>query len=364
MKRLICVIVSLCTLMVLSGCSNNAQQSDSCIDSVTSLTCDGVPIISDLLSLRDYLNRQKDADILSFSFRYEGRETLSAQMLARMTNAYYISCNNIGDRYDIVITEFPGDRIVDAWRSGNTSMLDDNEIKSMNMAVNMVNHARERAEDDYDFEVIIHDMLTNHITYFDDNLDVKNANDIRRHLTVLGALLDGEANCQGYSDAFYTLGSIAGFKVGRMSVETPDDLHMTNIICFNGIWYILDVTYNDQDSEGVTNYRLFNAGMDVLREYSWQTYNQFHPIASVSDSFFYYNHYGLVYADIQSMSQEMAEEWVTNGTKTLRGMVKYEDGAQFEDVIKNAIIATGKVYSYNYSYYHNDRDAYFTVVFN
>jgi len=59
-----------------------------------------------------------------------------------------------------------------------------------------------------------------------------------RFVTAIGALLDGKANCQGYSDAFYMLGRIGGTANGG--------LHEWNTITYGDRkTYFIDVTAGD-----------------------------------------------------------------------------------------------------------------------
>ncbi len=59
-----------------------------------------------------------------------------------------------------------------------------------------------------------------------------------RFVTAIGALLDGKANCQGYSDAFYMLGRIGGTANGG--------LHEWNTITYGDEkTYLIDVTAGD-----------------------------------------------------------------------------------------------------------------------
>ena len=157
--------------------------------------------LSNLSEVCDYLNAKKEANILKFSFNYIGSAELNAQLLARMTSAYYVSYTRTLDRYDIVITEYPGDRIVDAWKSNNTSNLSSAERQTLDEAVKMVNQAKAQASSDYELELILHDMLADHITYYDISHNVSSANDLQRHLTVIGALLDGKGQGKTSSPA-------------------------------------------------------------------------------------------------------------------------------------------------------------------
>ena len=69
-----------------------------------------------------------------------------------------------------------------------------------------------------------------------------------RNKTAIGALIDGYAQCQGFTDAFYMLGRMCGLNVGRIG-GTKDNgkiLHAWNWITFSdGKSYCVDVTLDD-----------------------------------------------------------------------------------------------------------------------
>lgn len=320
--------------------------------------------IDNLVHLRDYMHENIEAGNLEFSFVYTGEEYLPAQLIAQMTSAAYIEFLLEDDVYNITVTQYPGDRIVDAYLSGDTSRLDDTELEAMDMALDMVEQAKLQAADNWELELLIHDMLADHITYYDGNRDYTDPDDIPRNLTVVGALLDGKANCQGYTDAFYTLASMAGFEVYRMNVETPDDFHIVNTICLDGQWYVVDVTYDDQEDTGYTSHRLFNAGTDIIGEYTWPEEKEIHPIVTQSDSYQYYNHEGIVYNTLDEMVDAVANQWAVKGENIIRARLRNEtDGMKLNDVLYDALIDTGKAFSYTFWYITNGTDTFYTVVF-
>jgi hypothetical protein len=85
-----------------------------------------------------------------------------------------------------------------------------------------------------------------------------------RQITCIGALLDGKANCQGYTDAFYLLGNMAGFNVCRMFGRDEKEGHCWNGIMLDGKLYIVDVTFGDWDNIGTKakGYIQFNCAYD------------------------------------------------------------------------------------------------------
>ena len=321
------------------------------------------PKFSSLVALRDYMTAQIESDILKFTFDYTG-EQLSARLIAQMTSSCCVSLNQNGTVYTVTIYEYPGDRIVDAYRSGDSSKLNSAERTAMNKALQLVKEAKAKASGTFELEVLLHDVLCDMITYDDHTRDVPDPYNPPRNLTVVGALLDGRANCQGYADAFYTLASIAGFKVSRMYTYTPNDLHVVNTVYLNNAWYVVDVTFDDTNDDE-RNYRLFNAGADVIREYAWHPEMEMHPIAKTSGVAYYYNYTNSTYTSMQTMANAIAAAWSKNGSTVIRTMLKNNtDGNALNAMLKSALDKTGKRYSYQYRYYQNGRDTFYTVKFN
>ena len=112
----------------------------------------------------------------------------------------------------------------------------------------------------------------NSATYF--NGDLRNQ---PRFTTAIGALIDGKANCQGYSDAFYMLGRMLGWNVGRMGGQAGGDSHLWNTITLkNGKTYCVDVTWGDDAikynnrERTLYSYIYLNAPMEIMQvTHSW-----------------------------------------------------------------------------------------------
>ena len=207
-------------------------------------------------------------------------------------------------------------------------------------------------------------MLADNINYYNDAaVDFDKLTDAPRYISIVGALLDKKANCQGYSDAFYTLASMAGFTVSRMNVETPDDLHVTNTISLNGRWYVVDVTFDDQDDKGPLNYRLFNAGLDQIHEFTWKPWKEINKISATSGRDYYYNYKENLFNNINSFVDYVVGKWL-NGEKTVIAAIKNQsDGKTVEKSLKSAMDKTGKAYNYNYWYFDDTKDFYYKIDF-
>ncbi len=323
------------------------------------------PKVYNLVQLRDLLKKNLDNNNLVVKFEYLGSDSLNANLIARMVCTCYVSYTRQGKKYTFTITKYPGDRIVDAYFSGNKSKLNNDEIKAMNKAIEIVNKAKSSTSDSIDLEVYLHDYICKTVTYDDYTRDIEDPMNPPRNLSVVGGLLDGKANCQGYTDTFYVLASIAGFKVDRMYIKTSNDLHVTNTIYLGGQWLIVDTTFDDLEVYGSDSmdYRLFNASEDVVKEYSWPEHYEMHPIASKTTNYFYYRYYDCYYRDAAEMCADFARKYNSSPIE-LHGMT--ESGETIDEVqaaFKNAFInAMGYYPAYRFYYKYNGNTYYYQFI--
>ena len=145
----------------------------------------------------------------------------------------YTHIDNDGMKMEFNVIEYPGTRVANVYLNGGNLTGDDwilyNEAIEIVNEVNKFLSEKEKAK-------YIHDAICNRVK------DYKNEND--RNKTAIGALIDGYAHCQGFTDAFYMLGRMAGLNVGRIGgFINSGGKHMWNTITFNdGKTYCVDVT--------------------------------------------------------------------------------------------------------------------------
>ena len=325
--------------------------------------------IYNLFQLRDFLNDSKNNGELNVKFEYLGSDPISAQLIARMTSSFYISYCYVGNQYNLDMYEYPGDRVAKAYHSGDTSALSYDEKLLLEEATKIVEQAKAATDNDFDLEVYLHDYVVEAITYYSPSTDVPDPMDPPRHLTAVGGLLDKSANCQGYTDAFNLLASMAGFEVGRLSVFTIDDdtPHVTSTISLEGEWYIVDPTFNDvlyDTGEQKTNYRLFNAGKDRCAEYYWPAEFEYNQIAETCKDQYFYNHRGTRFDSLKSISEHITANWLMGQTEfdvMLSGQVC--SWGDLSDVLYDDLMLTNKQFNYHIWCYHTSKDTFFKVVF-
>lgn len=168
---------------------------------------------------------------------------------------------------------YPGYAIALAERSGDFSSLSPRELELRDASLKLA--AALKRSDPRETALQIHDWICEHVVYTVDDAMEEDDN-------AIGAILNGEANCDGYSDAFYLLGTLAGLNVRYQYGDTycrderinpEESKHLWNLIEFDGSWRIVDVTWDDRDNEDFPcSYIWFDIGIDrAFRTHFWNT---------------------------------------------------------------------------------------------
>lgn len=97
------------------------------------------------------------------------------------------------------------------------------------------------ATEPYEIELQLHDILCQHITYSANKADPM-------VYTAYGALVDGQALCEGYSRAMQLLLRHFGISSTLVTGTARGEGHMWNLVNLGGEWYHLDVTWDDLSS--------------------------------------------------------------------------------------------------------------------
>ena len=112
----------------------------------------------------------------------------------------------------------------------------------------------------------VHDWLVRHVAYDQD--------DSRASHTAYGLFANATAVCEGYSQAFMLAMERLG--VPCVIVRSEDMEHQWNMVCIDGTWYHVDVTWDDptpdQGTHGEVSQKHFLRSDDSMRElgyYGW-----------------------------------------------------------------------------------------------
>ena len=95
-------------------------------------------------------------------------------------------------------------------------------------------------------ERLIHDMVTEHLTYDREAANTFTSFDVLpRAFDAYGAVCRGSAVCEGYSKMFQYLCYCVGINACQVTGITDGGGHMWNCALIDGVWYHVDVTFDD-----------------------------------------------------------------------------------------------------------------------
>lgn len=112
---------------------------------------------------------------------------------------------------------------------------------------------------EYEREKYIHDKLLENCTY---KKGVTGSGDGWQYFSAYGAIVEGEAVCEGYAKSMQILLSQLGIECYIIRGEGEGVGHMWNVVKLGGEWYHLDPTWNDTDD--IINYEYFNVNTEMI----------------------------------------------------------------------------------------------------
>ncbi len=113
------------------------------------------------------------------------------------------------------------------------------DIEKINNKVNEIYPSIVDESKGYSYNIrAIHDYIINNTKY---NLSLENSNEFTASSTAIGALFEGLATCNGYTDAM----SIFLDKLKVTNVRISNTNHIWNLVYLDGKWLHLDLTWDD-----------------------------------------------------------------------------------------------------------------------
>ena len=139
------------------------------------------------------------------------------------------------------------------------------KIKTMqnklNKEVNKFINSVEYGLDDFSLELLAHDYIIDRCKYDD---DVKDSNDDYLAFTPYGAIVNGNAVCEGYAKAFSYLLSQLGIESKGIVGKGSQELHMWNAVKIEDNWYYTDISWDD--GKEYSRYDYFNITESQLKK--------------------------------------------------------------------------------------------------
>ena len=242
---------------------------------------------------------------------------------------------------------------------------DENNIKTMHeelekAAKDIISLIPENSSD-YEKVLFVHDYIAQSVAY-DTSVDFETGSGLC--YTSYGCLVRKKAVCQGYAEAFTYIMNLLGIESGVCAGDTYAGGHAWNYVMIDGEYYWLDITWDDTDNDTFPvshNYFLFNDEMmSHTRKAEWE--QNFVPVCTETKyNWFAVNNTLLDSYDLDTI-KKLSEEHSGNSlelmftdfesyTAALQGLVI--DG----NINKLAGISTAS------SYYHDDRNYSFTIIY-
>ena len=229
---------------------------------------------------------------------------------------------------------YPGQRIVWAWQSGDFSGLSEKEQQTFDAAMALVERGRQATDDEMELELWLHDWLCDNVVYDSPYAYVYPEDYVGLdELTCVGAILNGKANCQGYADAFYLLGTLAGMEVHKVFGEVEEGGHCWNAVRLDGWLYTVDVTFNDSycGADDEQTYIWYNNALDMNHYNVFGGVSQFEKMTFLQDeSKTYYAMQDLIFEDLDDAVLQLLKRLKKNGKGIDTALVK-ETGLDEDD---------------------------------
>lgn len=134
-------------------------------------------------------------------------------------------------------------------------------IERFNKRIDLILTGLEPGMTEYQREKYLHDKLLRGCVY---KAGVATASDGWEYFSSYGAIVSGEAVCEGYAKAMQILLTRAGIPCSTVRGDADGVAHMWNVVELAGEWYHLDPTWNDNDKDGNINYEYFNITTDAI----------------------------------------------------------------------------------------------------
>lgn len=134
-------------------------------------------------------------------------------------------------------------------------------IEKFNDKINSILSEIKPGMTEYHREKLLHDRLLEGCIY---KTGVSSAADGWEYFSSYGALVEGEAVCEGYAKAMQILLTRAGIPCSTIRGDADNIAHMWNVAELSGEWYHLDPTWDDNDKDGNINYEYFNLTTEAI----------------------------------------------------------------------------------------------------
>lgn len=331
------IIIVLCVFGVYSYITNPKLQAQVAIYTEEGFSEDN--IYSDLASLSVRLDKEIMKGSESFAVYLKDMDVGEIDQINESLDGVFGSGSTyqqvgvVGNTYKkvtITIKRTPNYYVWKAYTSQEP--IPDTEQKAIQLyqVVNQImTNCIDASMTDFEKELALHDYLVKNCKYSQDTSQPAGSDIYRAY----GALVNGDAVCNGYAEALQLLFACADLQ-SKFVVGTADGVdHAWNLVQLDGVWYHLDATWNDPipDQKNMVVHSYFNVKDDILSgTHQWN--REDYPKAFSMD-YNYYVYKGLYFGDFNEYKlcayEKMIEEGQMNFEAVMRHYVGNESDMQF-----------------------------------
>lgn len=184
---------------------------------------------------------------------YEGIEEIKVEYTIAQSGFNVFVTMSYWDNYPIVA----------AFEKNDTTTLSATQLELFDKYWEILGSCTSNSYSDYENELAIHDYLVSNIQYGGTEEESYDA---------YSALINGQAVCSGYAEAFKTLLDILGIENKVITGEGNGVAHGWNLVNLDGEWYHVDVTWDDPvNGDGTISHKYFNVtDTDIAIDHTWE----------------------------------------------------------------------------------------------
>lgn len=208
----------------------------------------------------------------------------------------------------------PGIRMAEAYANGLTDRLTSVERDCLKKVAKVVEKLqRKYPPSSVELELAIYDYICDHLNYRTSD----SASERDKLTSACYAFLNGEGNCQAYTDLFYLMTTMAGFEGYPISGDA-DGAHIWNTILISDKLVMVDVTFGDNGDEDYPPpyHYYFNFGLDRVGNHTWykEVYDNEY-LKKTDDKISFYSDQGDQFGTVVSDPKDAVRYCISRGKK-------------------------------------------------
>ena len=235
---------------------------------------DGKKVIFDEAELIDQVS---DAIDQTFGVYVEGDdiEEFIENLYNELDGGYY---DEIHELYDTTA-------ILEAYESGNTENLSEEDLYTLEKAMEIIDEIIEDDMTEYEKEKAVYDWLVGYVSYDEDAFNPLGEDVYEYNYYPYGVLKYHSAICVGNATTFKLFMDMLGIDC-MIIHSTEEGEHAWNLVCIEGDWYHVDATFDSGTSTDTPGYEYFNVP-DSFKEYDgyWWDTDEFPEANSIKYSY-------------------------------------------------------------------------------